>query len=537
MQYAYDEDSLTGLDTAKRGSGAKGRRVPGGRKWTGDLRQRGRTARGLPQAVFKISSYSHNSGAVWDRVNYVGRDGELEVETANGETLSQVELEQMVEDWSGETEKRVNRQLAMSAVVSFPAGVDQEQATEAARQFFAAAFGENHDYIFAGHTDTKNFHVHVVVEAAGHDGKQLRIQRDDIQDLRMMFADKAHEQGIELDASPRWARGLGAARQPGPEIEGIERRGDVPVLSPEASGGQGWSPELELAAASRLTADRRVQLEALVEVRVGRDPEAKAAPTPLEYARAGEIVAEKIGGLENNREKVAAIEGAATLAKFGWQMTYQSHDKTEDIERARDIIAGVDKAINSQINGLSDGAAQKKAITAHRGLSDKLSDYRREQRQQAAQERAAGPENGPQQAGAGVEDRRESTPPGRECQALEYAQASAAVAGRIDELASDREKLAGVKGAVQLARFGWELAQRGGDKAEEREQARGMIERAERALRDGINQIDDPQAKQEAIQARQALYNDGVKEYRAEKREQERAERSAEEARDTGWGR
>ena len=48
-----------------------------------------------------------------------------------------------------------------------------------------------------------------------------------------------------------------------------------------------------------------------------------------------------------------------------------------------------------------------------------------------------------------------------------------------------------------------------------------MIDRAERALRDGINQIEDPQAKREAIQARQTLYNDGVKEYRAEKREQE----------------
>ena len=537
MQYADDEDSLTGLDGAKRGSGPKGRRVPGGRKWTGDLRQRGQAARGLPQAVFKISSYSHNSAATWDRANYVARDGELEVETANGATLSQVELEQMVEAWNTEMGADGGRRVAMSAMVTFPDGVDQEKATEAARQFFAAAFGENHDYVFAGHTDTKNFHVHVVVEATGHDGKQIRIQRDDIQDLRMLFAEKAGEQGIELDASPRWARGLAAARQAGQEIEGIERRGGVPVLSPEAGAGKGWSPERELSGAGGLSADRRVQLEALVEVRVGRDPEAKAAPTPLEYARAAELVAEKIGGLEHNREKVAAIEGASALAKFGWQMTYQSHDKTEDIERARGIIAGVDTSINSQINGLSDGAAQQAAITAHRGLSDKLSDYRREQRQQAAEERAAGPENEQQQAGVGVEDRRESAPPGRACQALEYAQAAAAVAGRIDELGGDEKKLAGVKGAVQLARFGWELAGAGGDKAEEREQAKGVIERAERALRDGINQIQDPQAKREAIQARQTLSNDGVKEYRAEKREEQRAERAAEEERNTGRGR
>ena len=77
----------------------------------------------------------------------------------------------------------------------------------------------------------------------------------------------------------------------------------------------------------------------------------------------------------------------------------------------------------------------------------------------------------------------------------------------------------------------------GGDKAQEREQAKGVIERAERALRDGINQIQDPQAKREAIQSRQTLSNDGVKEYRAEKREEQRAERAAEEERSEGLGR
>ena len=196
MQYAYDEDSLTGLDTAKRGSGAKGRRVPGGRKWTGDLRQRGRTARGLPQAVFKISSYSHNSGAVWDRVNYVGRDGELEVETANGETLSQVELEQMVEDWSGETEKRVNRQLAMSAVVSFPAGVDQEQATEAARQFFRGGFWLRTTTIFLRGIPTPSSSMSMSLwKRRAMTGSNYGFRRDDIQDLRMMFARESPRAG------------------------------------------------------------------------------------------------------------------------------------------------------------------------------------------------------------------------------------------------------------------------------------------------------------------------------------------------------
>ena len=114
----------------------------------------------------------------------------------------------------------------------------------------------------------------------------------------MLLAEKAHEQGIELDASPRWARGLDSERRPGPEIEGIKLRGETPAL------GQGeiWSPERELAGAGRLTPDRQTQLEALIEVRRDRDPETPGV-TPLEYARAAESAAGKIGRGENNREE------------------------------------------------------------------------------------------------------------------------------------------------------------------------------------------------------------------------------------------
>ena len=523
MRYAYEEDSLIGLDTAKRGSRPKGSgrggRPRGGRTWSGTLDQRARASRRLPQAVVKISSYSHSAGAVWDRVNYVGRDGELEVETANGELLDQVEVEHMVERWSGETGERAGRRFAMSAVVSFPAGVDEEKATESARQFFQEAFADNHDYVFAAHTDAKQFHVHVVVQARGHDGKQIEINRDDIQDLRMLLAEKAREQGIELDASPRWARGLDSERRPGPEIEGIKQRGETPVL------GQGeiWTPEWELAGAGRLSPDRQTQLEALVAVRRERDPETPGV-TPLEYARAAESAAGKIGQGENNREKVETIKAAVSLAQFGWQIAYQSRDKAEDIAETRATIDRAERGINSQIHGLGEGWAQQEAIKALRPLSNKLSDYRREQREPAAQERTGGQESQGPGRGAGAEGRREPAPAAA-CQALEYARSAAGVAGQISKLTNDQHRVVAVKGAVSLARFGWDLAEKDIGTGAEREQARGIIDRAERALRFAINRIEDPQAKREAIQARQTLYTDGVKEYRAEKRETERQRR------------
>ena len=122
--------------------------------------------------------------------------------------------------------------MRCAAMVSFPKGVDEEKATEAARQFFRAAFADNHDYMFAPSSVTEYFHVHVVVQSAGLDGGLLRIGRADIQDLRLLFAEQAHAQGIELDASPRRVRGLRPAKQVSRAVEGIIRRGGTPRHPP-----------------------------------------------------------------------------------------------------------------------------------------------------------------------------------------------------------------------------------------------------------------------------------------------------------------
>ena len=130
-------------------------------RWSGTRGQRARAAQGRPPAVFKITSYRHSAGAVWRRFTYISRAGEVEAEGPNGEGFEPEELEQVLAEWEGQGKRR----LAMSAFVTFPRGPDEEQATEAARQFFGAAFRDNHDYVFAGHRDTDNYHVHVVRRA------------------------------------------------------------------------------------------------------------------------------------------------------------------------------------------------------------------------------------------------------------------------------------------------------------------------------------------------------------------------------------
>lgn len=489
MRYA-DDDSLTGLDTARRGRLPRGRR-----RWTGSLGQRARASRGLPQAVFKITSYNRSGRAVWDRVHYMTREGALEAEGPNGERLDQGALAQLVDEWSEEAEARGRRQYTMSAVVSFPAAVDQEKATEAARAFFHDAFADNHDYVFAAHSDTKQFHVHVVVQSAGHDGKQLRIRRDDLQDLRLLVAEKAQEQGIALDASPRWARGLDAERRPGRQVEGMMRR---------------WrSPEAALEGAWVLSQPRRTQLDALAAERHARGTADEPTVTALEYARAAERVAGQVEGLETHTEKVETMKAAVELARLG--LTLAASEEPGGVLAAEGTVvraaaAEVRKIITARISDLAeDPAAQRAAIQICRPLEAHLGADR-----PAALRRWARDAERPR--------------PGA-CQALEYARGAGGVAGQLHTLTNDADRVAAVKGAVSLARFGWDLAHKDKGSTEDRELARDIIDQAERVLRFGIERIEDPQAKREAIQARQTLYMAGVKEYRAARREQERQRR------------
>ncbi len=489
----YDDESLTDLDMPQRGRRPR-------RRWTGTGGQRERAAAGLPQAVFKITSYSHSAGAVWNRFDYITREGEVEAEGPNGELLDQEELEQVLEGWNRETEEGKGRRFAMASFVSFPQGVDEEKATEAARQFFREAFADNHDYVFAAHRDTDYFHVHVVVQAAGHDGKQLRIGREDIQDLRMLFAEKAAEQGIELDASPRWARGAEKERTAGAAVEGMLRR---------------WSrPELELAGAVLPSPTRREQLEALIEVRRGRDPEADVSP--LEYARAAEHLMAHAGALEENAEKGRAMKSAIQLARFGLQQSQAPDCPAAEGAAVEQVAGAVDKDVGRAIGELgTEPGVQREAREARRPLAEQLAAHRPTPARRWSRE-AARP--GPWDA----------------CQALEYAKTAGKAAVQLGELKTDPDRVAAVEGAVQLARFAWELARKDQGRPEERAHAREIIDKTERSLRFSIKEIEDPQAQKKAIQARQRLYKAGVQEYRQERQAARDRERGRAREKDTG---
>ncbi len=346
---ALDEDREEGLlEKAVRPKGGRpGERWHGLGRWTGSLTQRVRTARGLPQAVFKITSWNHSGGALWDRANYVSREGGEEVETQGGERLrGLVELEPLVLTWTKDSAERKNGRLSMSGVVSFPWGVDEEKATEAARQFFRAGFGTNHDYFFAAHKDSKQFHVHVVVRAEGYNEKQLRLGRAELADLRALLAEKSREQGLELDASPRWARGL-APRSSSSAIKGIERRGATPRWGKEARAAldEAHAESPSRAAVSRNHYER------------------------FEYARAAGIMVRGMEQLTSDTDRAKAVVAAADLALYAEQMPGVGQ---EPPAKVRAVTRLTEQALRANIHTISDPALKRQAIAARARLSAAL---------------------------------------------------------------------------------------------------------------------------------------------------------------------
>ena len=296
-----DEDREEGLlEKAVRPKGGR----PGGRwrglgRWTGSLTQRVRAARGLPQAVFKITSWNHSGGALRDRANYVSREGENEVETESGERLqSLIELEQLVSVWAKDPAERKDRRLSMSGVVSFPRGADEEKATEAARQFFQAGFGANHDYFFAVHKDSKQFHVHVVVKAKGHDGTQLRIGRGRSGRPPAAPGREKPRAGPGTGCQPTLGAGVGAAFF-------------LPVHQGDGSGG---APTPRWGKEARAALDE-ARAESPSRAAVSRNHYER-----FEYARAAGIMVRGMEQLSSDTDRAKAVVAAADLALYAEQM-------------------------------------------------------------------------------------------------------------------------------------------------------------------------------------------------------------------------
>jgi hypothetical protein len=199
---------------ARRGPGHRGRLSPE------EIAHIGRTVCRTPEVMVKVLSKDSNDlRSVARHLNYIGRRGELELETDNGDRLQGRDVGQrLVEDWdldldqdrqdspltagSGRAPKLVHK-----IMLSMPPGTLAKGVLEAARNFAREEFALKHRYAFVLHTDEPHPHVHVVVKAVSERGVRLHIRKATLREWRREFARHLRAQGIAANATERAVRG------------------------------------------------------------------------------------------------------------------------------------------------------------------------------------------------------------------------------------------------------------------------------------------------------------------------------------------
>lgn len=226
-----DDDALLGTAHGKRARG--GRLLGPGRYRSAAKTPREALARALriaqrrPQALLKITRYGHGGFKILGHAKYISRHGKLSLEDESGDPVDDpVALRRRVRSWTEQagaamdepaTEVKRKRRVTAHFVLDAGPGADPKKLTKATREFLAEQFGkQGHEYVFTRHDDTKQPHVHVILNLMDEHGKRLHTSVAEVQRWREQFAKTARKHGIEVDASRAWERGKAPRRSRGP---------------------------------------------------------------------------------------------------------------------------------------------------------------------------------------------------------------------------------------------------------------------------------------------------------------------------------
>jgi hypothetical protein len=202
--------------------GSYARRGPGRRDRLSaeEIAHVGRTLRRTPEVMVKVLSKDSNKlRSVARHLNYIGRRGELELETDTGERMQGPNAgQQLVEDWDLDLDQHRRDSLLTAGagrapklvhkvMLSMPPGTPAKGVLEAGRHFAREEFALKHRYALALHTDEPHPHVHLVLKAVSEQGVRLNIRKATLREWRREFARHLRAQGVAANATERAVRG------------------------------------------------------------------------------------------------------------------------------------------------------------------------------------------------------------------------------------------------------------------------------------------------------------------------------------------
>ena len=172
-----------------------------------------RIVRGAPEVVVKVTGRQRGGSHVKAHLDYIGRKGDVEIETRDGEILtSKDDIAERAAEWSDTLEWRSRPTVSsVSLIFSMPKGTDPDKVLGAVRALAHAELSDNHDYVLALHTDTPRPHVHLTVQAEGLNRTRFNPRPVQLNRFRERFARELRARGVAAEATPRRARGRGIA--------------------------------------------------------------------------------------------------------------------------------------------------------------------------------------------------------------------------------------------------------------------------------------------------------------------------------------
>ena len=168
------------------------------------IRNSKRYTKRAPEVMVKISGHCRTASHTVAHMEYISRNGKLEIEDESGCLYQdKASIQQLAQDWHQDTESNKKRtRLSTHLVLSMPDGTEPKVVKQAVRQFAKKTFANNHQYVFALHTDTDSPHVHLTVKNLGFDGKRLHVRKGLPQVWRELFAGELERLGVAAEATP-----------------------------------------------------------------------------------------------------------------------------------------------------------------------------------------------------------------------------------------------------------------------------------------------------------------------------------------------
>lgn len=181
----------------------------GGVKFSPSAKQKNAASviRKAPEVMVKITGSSSGLATVKHHIDYISRNGDVELTNESGESLQGREdlkaLQQQLK--ASQVPNESSKREFLHVLFSMPPGTPEKAMREAVAQFCKEEFG-NRRYVAALHDDTDHTHVHVCVSTRDidrADEPRLSPRKADLFRWRQGFADKLREQGVDAAASER----------------------------------------------------------------------------------------------------------------------------------------------------------------------------------------------------------------------------------------------------------------------------------------------------------------------------------------------